>query len=99
VPLERFPFTSCPIAKPGSERKALQSEEITRTSIPFERCPLYSCSGDNPKYENFLLLSFSGLTAHSWSPWAIGHHGAPVSLPKLKKPMKKVPGASHGAPY
>ncbi|CAI9548629.1 unnamed protein product [Staurois parvus] len=32
-------------------------------------------------------------------PQAIGDHGAPGSLPKLKKPMKKVPGASHGAPY
>ncbi|CAI9590017.1 unnamed protein product [Staurois parvus] len=30
---------------------------------------------------------------------SIGDHGAPVSLPKLKKAMKKVPGASHGAPY
>ncbi|CAI9576731.1 unnamed protein product, partial [Staurois parvus] len=30
---------------------------------------------------------------------AIGDHGAPVSLPKLKKkPMKKVPGASHWPP-
>ncbi|CAI9618458.1 unnamed protein product [Staurois parvus] len=41
-----------------------------------------------------------GRTDNSWGPWAIGDHGAPVSLPKLKKkPMKKVPGASHGAPY
>ncbi|CAI9592746.1 unnamed protein product, partial [Staurois parvus] len=31
-------------------------------------------------------------------PRAIGDHGVPVSLPKLKNPMKKVPGASHGAP-
>ncbi|CAI9619207.1 unnamed protein product, partial [Staurois parvus] len=31
-------------------------------------------------------------------PPGIGDHGAPVSLPKLKKPIKKVPGASHGAP-
>ncbi|CAI9581669.1 unnamed protein product [Staurois parvus] len=40
-----------------------------------------------------------GRTDNSWGPRAIGDHGAPVSLPKLKKPMKKVPGASHGAPY
>ncbi|CAI9596333.1 unnamed protein product, partial [Staurois parvus] len=38
-----------------------------------------------------------GLTTHG-APRAIGDHGAPVFLLKLKKPMKKVPGASHGAP-
>ncbi|CAI9564309.1 unnamed protein product, partial [Staurois parvus] len=36
-----------------------------------------------------------GRTDNSWGPRAIGDHGAPVSLPK---PMKKVPGTSHGAP-
>ncbi|CAI9578980.1 unnamed protein product, partial [Staurois parvus] len=25
----------------------------------------------------------------SWGPWAIGDHGAPVSLPKLKKAYEK----------
>ncbi|CAI9606901.1 unnamed protein product, partial [Staurois parvus] len=25
-----------------------------------------------------------------WGPWAIGDHGAPVSLPKLKKAYEKV---------
>ncbi|CAI9555347.1 unnamed protein product, partial [Staurois parvus] len=40
-----------------------------------------------------------GRTDNSWGPRAIGDHGAPVSLPKLKKKPKKVPGASHGAPY
>ncbi|CAI9599346.1 unnamed protein product, partial [Staurois parvus] len=39
-----------------------------------------------------------GRTDNSWGPREIGDHGAPVSLPKLKKAMKKVPGASHGAP-
>ncbi|CAI9581730.1 unnamed protein product [Staurois parvus] len=46
--------------------------------------------------------SGQGRTDNSWGPWAIGDHGAPVSLPTLKphpkKPIKKVPGASHGAP-
>ncbi|CAI9596728.1 unnamed protein product [Staurois parvus] len=47
-----------------------------------------------------MLSSMQGRTDNSWGPRAIGDHGAPVSLPKLeKKPMKKVPGASHGAPY
>ncbi|CAI9617300.1 unnamed protein product [Staurois parvus] len=40
-----------------------------------------------------------GRTDNSWGPHAIGDHGAPVSLPKLKKAYeKKVPVASHGAP-
>ncbi|CAI9617605.1 unnamed protein product [Staurois parvus] len=42
-------------------------------------------------------------TDNSWGPQAIGDHGAPVSFPTLKahpkKPIKKVPGAFHGAPY
>ncbi|CAI9533697.1 unnamed protein product [Staurois parvus] len=42
---------------------------------------------------------YQGQTDNSWGPQAIGDHGAPVSFPKLKKPMKKVPGASNGAPY
>ncbi|CAI9569481.1 unnamed protein product, partial [Staurois parvus] len=25
----------------------------------------------------------------SWGPWAMGDHGAPVSLPKLKKTYEK----------
>ncbi|CAI9556071.1 unnamed protein product, partial [Staurois parvus] len=38
-------------------------------------------------------------TDNSWGPWAIGDHGAPVSLPKLKKSYEKGTRASHGAPY
>ncbi|CAI9548949.1 unnamed protein product, partial [Staurois parvus] len=30
-----------------------------------------------------------GRTANSWGPQAIGDHGAPVSLPKLKKVYEK----------
>ncbi|CAI9548023.1 unnamed protein product, partial [Staurois parvus] len=30
-----------------------------------------------------------GWTDNSWGPWAIGDHGAPVSLPKLKKAYEK----------
>ncbi|CAI9565759.1 unnamed protein product [Staurois parvus] len=30
-----------------------------------------------------------GRTDNSWGPRAIGHHGAPVSLPKLKKAYEK----------
>ncbi|CAI9599521.1 unnamed protein product, partial [Staurois parvus] len=40
-----------------------------------------------------------GRTDNAWGPRVIGDHGAPVSLPKLKKAYEKVPGASHGAPY
>ncbi|CAI9602557.1 unnamed protein product, partial [Staurois parvus] len=32
---------------------------------------------------------FQGRTDNSWGPWAIGDHGAPVSLPKLKKAYEK----------
>ncbi|CAI9532723.1 unnamed protein product, partial [Staurois parvus] len=31
------------------------------------------------------MLYCQGRTDNSWGPWAIGDHGAPVSLPKLKK--------------
>ncbi|CAI9587269.1 unnamed protein product, partial [Staurois parvus] len=31
------------------------------------------------------MLYCQGRTDNSWDPWAIGNHGAPVSLPKLKK--------------
>ncbi|CAI9564976.1 unnamed protein product, partial [Staurois parvus] len=31
----------------------------------------------------------NGQTDNSWGPWAIGDHGAPVSLPKLKKAYEK----------
>ncbi|CAI9572891.1 unnamed protein product, partial [Staurois parvus] len=30
-----------------------------------------------------------GRTDNSWGPWAIEDHGAPVSLPKLKKAYEK----------
>ncbi|CAI9606934.1 unnamed protein product [Staurois parvus] len=49
--------------------------------------------------ESNISAGEQGRTDNSWGPWAIRDHGAPVSLPKLKKGMKKVPGASHGAPY
>ncbi|CAI9570309.1 unnamed protein product, partial [Staurois parvus] len=32
------------------------------------------------------MLYCQGQTDNSWGPWVIGGHGAPVSLPKLKKP-------------
>ncbi|CAI9558459.1 unnamed protein product, partial [Staurois parvus] len=35
------------------------------------------------------LFSYQGRTDNSWDPWAIGDHGAPVSLPKLKKAYEK----------
>ncbi|CAI9577710.1 unnamed protein product, partial [Staurois parvus] len=33
-------------------------------------------------------MNRGGLTSHG-APWAIGDHGAPVSLPKLKKAYEK----------
>ncbi|CAI9590472.1 unnamed protein product, partial [Staurois parvus] len=35
------------------------------------------------------LIHVQGRTDNSWGPWAIGDHGAPVSLPKLKKAYEK----------
>ncbi|CAI9540532.1 unnamed protein product [Staurois parvus] len=36
------------------------------------------------------VYSKQGRTDNSWGPRAIGDHGAPVSLPKLKKAYEKV---------
>ncbi|CAI9555942.1 unnamed protein product, partial [Staurois parvus] len=33
--------------------------------------------------------TYQGWTDNSRGPWAIGDHGAPVSLPKLKKAYEK----------
>ncbi|CAI9593811.1 unnamed protein product, partial [Staurois parvus] len=33
------------------------------------------------------MLYCQGWTDNSWGPWAIEDHGAPVSLPKLKKSL------------
>ncbi|CAI9543077.1 unnamed protein product, partial [Staurois parvus] len=50
------------------------------------------------RFKAFLLLTNSklpvcwqeqGRTDNSWGPRAIGDHGAPVSLPKLKKAYEK----------
>ncbi|CAI9622560.1 unnamed protein product, partial [Staurois parvus] len=40
-----------------------------------------------------------GWTDNSWGPRAIGIMGPLCPCPSSKKPMKKVAGASHGAPY
>ncbi|CAI9536780.1 unnamed protein product, partial [Staurois parvus] len=40
-------------------------------------------------YHRFTLTPDQGRTDNSWGPRAIGDHGAPVSLPKLKKAYKK----------
>ncbi|CAI9534239.1 unnamed protein product, partial [Staurois parvus] len=36
-----------------------------------------------------VISSTQRRTDNSWGPWAIGDHGAPVSLPTLKKAYKK----------
>ncbi|CAI9549121.1 unnamed protein product, partial [Staurois parvus] len=41
------------------------------------------------KSETVFLISDQGRTDNSWGPWAIGDHGAPVYLPKLKKAYEK----------
>ncbi|CAI9590612.1 unnamed protein product, partial [Staurois parvus] len=37
----------------------------------------------------YSLTHIQGRTDNSWGPRAIGDHGAPVSLPKLKKAYEK----------
>ncbi|CAI9599944.1 unnamed protein product, partial [Staurois parvus] len=45
---------------------------------------------DTPKTKRIATLSrVQGRTDNSWGPRAIGDHGAPVSLPKLKKAYEK----------
>ncbi|CAI9601443.1 unnamed protein product, partial [Staurois parvus] len=36
-----------------------------------------------------IITITQGQTDNSWGPWAIRDHGAPVSLPKLKKAYEK----------
>ncbi|CAI9570373.1 unnamed protein product [Staurois parvus] len=47
----------------------------------------------------FPVWLYQGRTDNSWGPRAIGDHGPLCPCPNSKKPMKQVPGASHGAPY
>ncbi|CAI9598941.1 unnamed protein product [Staurois parvus] len=41
------------------------------------------------KWSRNQTLQAQGRTDNSWGPRAIGDHGAPVSLPKLKKAYEK----------
>ncbi|CAI9565988.1 unnamed protein product [Staurois parvus] len=45
------------------------------------------------------IVCMQGRTDNSWGPRAIGDHGPLCPCPNSKKPMKKVPGTSNGAPY
>ncbi|CAI9580645.1 unnamed protein product, partial [Staurois parvus] len=50
--------------------------------------PFYTMQRINPLGSTVCITSMlycQGRTDNSWGPWAIGDHGAPVSLPKLKK--------------
>ncbi|CAI9604572.1 unnamed protein product [Staurois parvus] len=52
--------------------------------------PLCPCPKSKKPMEKDLLMRFTqGRTDNSWGPRAIGDHGAPVSLPKLKKAYEK----------
>ncbi|CAI9543383.1 unnamed protein product [Staurois parvus] len=50
------------------------------------------------KPQKFIYFDRGGLTTH-WAPGQQGIMGPLCPCPNSKKPMKKVPGASHGAPY
>ncbi|CAI9587550.1 unnamed protein product, partial [Staurois parvus] len=50
--------------------------------------PFYTMQRINPLGTTVSITRMvycQGWTDNSWGPWAIGDHGAPVSLPKLKK--------------
>ncbi|CAI9587320.1 unnamed protein product, partial [Staurois parvus] len=48
-----------------------------------------SCSVVLFQYSTVIKCCRQGRTDSSWGPRAIGDHGAPVSLPKLKKAYEK----------
>ncbi|CAI9623046.1 unnamed protein product, partial [Staurois parvus] len=50
--------------------------------------PLITSDG-NPFLPRVITAVGQGRTDNSWGPWAIGDHGAPVSLSKLKKAYEK----------
>ncbi|CAI9565804.1 unnamed protein product, partial [Staurois parvus] len=52
--------------------------------LPFPTKVGGSCTHAAPS-----LSGIQGWTDNSWGPRAIGDHGAPVSLPKLKKAYEK----------
>ncbi|CAI9542142.1 unnamed protein product, partial [Staurois parvus] len=52
--------------------------------------PFYTLKRINPLSSTVSITSVlycQGRTDNSWGPWAIGDHGAPVSLPTLKKSL------------
>ncbi|CAI9531705.1 unnamed protein product, partial [Staurois parvus] len=59
-------------------------ETVIKTTCPHCKTTWYSYFSDNTKFGIFLTFS-QGRTDNSWGPRAIRDHGAPVSLPKLKK--------------
>ncbi|CAI9561075.1 unnamed protein product, partial [Staurois parvus] len=46
-------------------------------------------NGQSAPGDILCVHAHQGWTENSWGPWAIGDHGAPVSLPKLKKAYEK----------
>ncbi|CAI9575861.1 unnamed protein product, partial [Staurois parvus] len=51
---------------------------------PREKCASVQCTVNKGRFR-----CAQGRTDNSWGPRAIGDHGAPVSLPKLKKVNEK----------
>ncbi|CAI9613865.1 unnamed protein product, partial [Staurois parvus] len=99
---EKLLFTSCSGGKTGSEKISKVRENLLkgcpRTNVLTGRFPLNFCSSDCLKIlisDRFLSC---GLTTHG-APGQQGIMGPLCPCPNSKKPMKKVPGASHGAPY
>ncbi|CAI9561167.1 unnamed protein product [Staurois parvus] len=101
-------MSSVPHSQKGSERKSLQIKEIPWGPPDHQnKCPHMKISPlllfrGQTKIWDFLLLSFSIIMVNRLLSSCSGQEGimGPLCLcPNSKKPMKKVPGASHGAPY
>ncbi|CAI9606680.1 unnamed protein product [Staurois parvus] len=63
--------------------------------------PFYTMQRSNPLGSTVSITNMlycQGRTDNSWGPRAIGIMGPLCPCPNSKKPMKKVPGTSHGAP-
>ncbi|CAI9561867.1 unnamed protein product, partial [Staurois parvus] len=75
---------SLPKLKKAYEKAMKLLLSLTLLHLPLR--PIYTYCVCNGKH---LFTPYQRRTDNSWGPWAIGDHGAPVSLPKLKKAYEK----------
>ncbi|CAI9600619.1 unnamed protein product, partial [Staurois parvus] len=83
----RFHVTSSPVD--SIERERILSHSFHRKKCSYLKSSLLFLFWWKFEILNLPSLIFTGRTDNSWGPRAIGDHGAPVSLPKLKKAYEK----------